>query len=77
LTNTPTVSVKAEQAQTARVGNLLRALDVPVDGIATSSEWGAAKPHRGFFDCVLKWTGMRRRGAQRLHRVPPGIGWCI
>ncbi|RAG80974.1 HAD family hydrolase [Streptacidiphilus pinicola] len=44
--------------QTARVAGLLRTLELPVDGIGTSGEWGAAKPHRGFFDCVLKWTGL-------------------
>lgn len=44
--------------QTARVGALLRSLELPADGVATSGEWGAAKPHRGFWDCVLRWTGL-------------------
>lgn len=43
--------------QTARVAGLLRALDLPVDGIATSGEWGAAKPTKAFFDCLLRWSG--------------------
>lgn len=39
--------------QTARAGQLLRALDLPADLIATSEEWGVAKPHPGFFAHVL------------------------
>ncbi|MFE4691281.1 HAD family hydrolase [Streptomyces sp. NPDC056749] len=35
--------------QTARAGELLRALDLPADLIATSGEWGVAKPDREFF----------------------------
>jgi FMN hydrolase / 5-amino-6-(5-phospho-D-ribitylamino)uracil phosphatase len=35
--------------QTARAGELLRALDLPTDGIATSGEWGVAKPAPEFF----------------------------
>jgi FMN hydrolase / 5-amino-6-(5-phospho-D-ribitylamino)uracil phosphatase len=35
--------------QTARAGELLRALDLPVDLVATSGEWGIAKPDAGFF----------------------------
>ncbi|WP_326644558.1 HAD family hydrolase [Nonomuraea fuscirosea] len=35
--------------QTARVAELLRALNLPVDGIATSGEWGVAKPDPRFF----------------------------
>ncbi|MFF7966795.1 HAD family hydrolase [Streptomyces sp. NPDC007903] len=40
--------------QTARVGELLRDLDVPADVIATSGEWGVAKPHPEFFHRVLE-----------------------
>ncbi|MEU5973797.1 HAD family hydrolase [Streptomyces sp. NPDC047315] len=36
--------------QTARAGELLRALDLPVDKVAVSGEWGVAKPSRGFFE---------------------------
>jgi FMN hydrolase / 5-amino-6-(5-phospho-D-ribitylamino)uracil phosphatase len=39
--------------QTARAGDLLRALDLPADLIATSGEWGVAKPSAAFFDRVL------------------------
>ncbi|MFJ4472887.1 HAD family hydrolase [Streptomyces sp. NPDC089424] len=39
--------------QTARAGELLRALDLPADLVATSQEWGAAKPHPEFFQRVL------------------------
>ncbi|GAB3471744.1 HAD family hydrolase [Actinophytocola sediminis] len=35
--------------QTARAAELLRALDLPVDQIATSGEWGVAKPSPEFF----------------------------
>ncbi|WP_158892401.1 HAD family hydrolase [Amycolatopsis anabasis] len=40
--------------QTARTGELLRELDLPVDAIATSEEWGAAKPDAAFFDRVVE-----------------------
>ncbi|MGW5331432.1 HAD family hydrolase [Streptomyces bauhiniae] len=40
--------------QTARVGELLRDLDVPADIIATSGEWGVAKPQPEFFHRVLE-----------------------
>ncbi|HZG06952.1 MAG TPA: HAD family hydrolase [Streptomyces sp.] len=39
--------------QTARAGQLLRALDLPVDAVATSDEWGVAKPSPGFFARVV------------------------
>jgi N-acetyl-D-muramate 6-phosphate phosphatase len=39
--------------QTPRAAELLRALDLPVDQIATSGEWGIAKPAAGFFDQVI------------------------
>jgi FMN phosphatase YigB (HAD superfamily) len=32
---------------------LLGALDLPVDQIATSGEWGVAKPSAGFFERVI------------------------
>ncbi|MEW2623940.1 HAD family hydrolase [Streptomyces sp. NPDC048106] len=40
--------------QPARVGQLLRELDLPADVIATSAEWGVAKPHPDFFLRVLE-----------------------
>ncbi|WP_324188163.1 HAD family hydrolase [Nocardia higoensis] len=36
--------------QTARAATLLRALELPCDAIATSGEWGVAKPDSAFFD---------------------------
>ncbi|MBJ7902784.1 HAD family hydrolase [Streptomyces sp. DSM 110735] len=39
--------------QTERVGQLLRGLDLPADVIATSGEWGVAKPQPEFFHRVL------------------------
>jgi FMN hydrolase / 5-amino-6-(5-phospho-D-ribitylamino)uracil phosphatase len=38
--------------QTPRAGELLRALDLPVDLIVTSGEWGVAKPQPEFFHRV-------------------------
>jgi FMN phosphatase YigB (HAD superfamily) len=38
--------------QTVRAAGLLRRLELPVDAIATSGEWGVAKPQAGFFDHV-------------------------
>lgn len=40
--------------QTSRVGDLLRNLDLPVDLIVTSGEWGVAKPQPEFFERVLE-----------------------
>lgn len=39
--------------QTVRAGRLLRALDLPVDFVGTSGEWGVAKPHPAFFERLL------------------------
>lgn len=43
--------------QTARAGELLRDLDLPVDVIATSGEWGVAKPDEAFFAQVVGAAG--------------------
>jgi len=43
--------------QTARMAALLRSLDLPVDALATSGEWGVAKPSAGFFERVATWSG--------------------
>jgi HAD superfamily hydrolase (TIGR01549 family) len=40
--------------QTPRAAQLLRALDLPVDYIGTSGEWGVAKPQPGFFERVVE-----------------------
>ncbi|WP_447004696.1 HAD family hydrolase [Saccharothrix isguenensis] len=42
--------------RTARGGELLRGLELPVDGIATSGEWGVAKPAPEFFERVVGMT---------------------
>ncbi|RJO77941.1 HAD family hydrolase [Nocardia panacis] len=42
--------------QTARAAELLRVLDIPCDSIATSGEWGVAKPDRAFFDRVAQFA---------------------
>ncbi|MFF2325563.1 MULTISPECIES: HAD family hydrolase [unclassified Streptomyces] len=39
--------------QTVKAGQLLRALDLPADFVATSGEWGCAKPAPDFFARVL------------------------
>lgn len=43
--------------QTAKAGAMLRGLDLPADVIATSDEWGAAKPSEDFFARVLEVSG--------------------
>jgi HAD superfamily hydrolase (TIGR01662 family) len=43
--------------QTARAAELLRALDLPADMIATSGEWGVAKPGSAFFAQVIGAAG--------------------
>ncbi|MFD4555825.1 HAD family hydrolase [Streptomyces sp. NPDC058469] len=40
--------------QTSRAGELLRDLDLPVDLVATSGDWGVAKPQLEFFERVLE-----------------------
>lgn len=40
--------------QTVRAGNLLRALNLPTDFIATSDDWGAEKPDTLFFEKVVQ-----------------------
>ncbi|MGW4412812.1 HAD family hydrolase [Nonomuraea sp. NPDC004702] len=44
--------------QTAKAGDLLRGLSLPIDAIATSAEWGVAKPDTAFFDRVIKFAGV-------------------
>ncbi|MEV6128881.1 HAD family hydrolase [Streptomyces violaceusniger] len=43
--------------QSLRAGELLRELGLPVDDVATSSEWGVAKPDPEFFRRVLELGG--------------------
>ncbi|MFE6408137.1 HAD family hydrolase [Streptomyces sp. NPDC057837] len=40
--------------QTARAGELLRALGLPADLVVTSGEWGVAKPSEEFFRRVIE-----------------------
>lgn len=40
--------------RTERVGELLRRLDLPADLVATSDEWGVAKPDPAFFAKVIE-----------------------
>lgn len=40
--------------QTRRAGELLRDLNLPVDLVVTSGEWGVAKPQAEFFERVLE-----------------------
>ncbi|MFI2118204.1 HAD family hydrolase [Streptomyces rubiginosohelvolus] len=47
--------------QTVRAGELLRALDLPADVVATSGEWGCAKPSPEFFAKVLDASGAPAR----------------
>ncbi|GAA2740599.1 hypothetical protein GCM10010440_08320 [Kitasatospora cinereorecta] len=42
--------------QNDAVTGLLRGLDLPADGIATSGEWGIRKPSPAFFDRVAEWA---------------------
>ncbi|MBN1174099.1 MAG: HAD family hydrolase [Micromonosporaceae bacterium] len=44
--------------QTDRAARLLRKLDLPVDAVATSGEWGVAKPDPRFFAQLVAWVGM-------------------
>lgn len=43
--------------QTVRAGALLRGLDLPVDQVATSGEWGVAKPSPMFFARLVQEAG--------------------
>ncbi|MFJ6011702.1 HAD family hydrolase [Streptomyces sp. NPDC092952] len=47
--------------QTVKAGQLLRALDLPADLIATSGEWGCAKPSPEFFARVIDASGAPAR----------------
>ncbi|MFF7158566.1 HAD-IIIA family hydrolase [Streptomyces sp. NPDC008139] len=51
------IKVLAAGNQTARVGELLRGLDLPLDLVATSAEWAVAKPSPGFYAKVVEVAG--------------------
>jgi HAD superfamily hydrolase (TIGR01549 family) len=42
--------------QTARAGGIMRGMGLPADMIATSDDWGAAKPDPAFFDALVAGT---------------------
>lgn len=44
--------------QTVRAGELLRTLDLPADLIATSGDWGVAKPSSAFFERLIAEAGV-------------------
>lgn len=46
--------------QTARAGRFLRELNLPCDVLATSDDWGVAKPDVGFFDKLVAVSGHNR-----------------
>jgi HAD superfamily hydrolase (TIGR01549 family) len=63
--------------QTIRAGELLRDLDLPVDAVATSGEWGPKKPDPAFFTRLLEWAPGRPEeilyvGDHRDNDVIPG-----
>jgi len=47
--------------QTVKAAGLLRALNLPIDLVATSGEWGVAKPDPRFFDRVAAFAPVARR----------------
>ncbi|TDC19083.1 HAD family hydrolase [Streptomyces sp. 8K308] len=47
------VRVAVAGNQTSRAGELLRALDLPVDAVAVSGDWRVAKPSEEFFQRVI------------------------
>ncbi len=53
------VRVAVAGNQTSRAGALLRALDLPVDAVAVSGEWGVAKPSPEFFFRVTDLAAAR------------------
>lgn len=42
--------------QSAKAAKMLRALHLPCDALATSGEWGVAKPSPAFFRAVIGWA---------------------
>lgn len=49
-------SLKIEKTTASKAGDPLRRLDLPVELVATSDEWGVAKPAPEFFDRVIDST---------------------
>lgn len=46
--------------RTSRAGRFLRELNLPCDVLATSDDWGAAKPDLAFFDKLVAVSGHER-----------------
>lgn len=42
--------------QNLTAGQCLRRLALPVNGVATSAEWGVSKPAIGFFERITEWV---------------------
>ncbi|MFI9275156.1 HAD family hydrolase [Kitasatospora sp. NPDC052896] len=42
--------------QNLRAGELLRSMRLPADDLATSAEWGVAKPDPAFFERIAAWA---------------------
>jgi len=47
--------------QTARAGRFIRELNLPADVIATSDDWGVAKPDVAFFSKLIEVSGHRAK----------------
>ena len=54
--------------QTAKAGRILRAMRLPADLVATSDDWGVAKPGQAFFQRIAEIAPAARR--DRLRRRP-------
>lgn len=60
--------------QTARAGKILRGLHLPVDMIATSADWGTAKPDPTFFRRLVDQAPC---GAEEICYVGDRLDWDI
>lgn len=60
--------------QTSRAGEILRCLDLPVDMIATSADWGTAKPEAAFFRHL---TAAAPCGAEEICYVGDRLDWDV
>lgn len=64
------VTVCVAGNQTARAGELLRGLALPADRVATSGEWGVAKPQPEFFSRVRELAGTAPESTLYVGDVP-------
>lgn len=58
--------------QSARAGELLRALGLPADVVATSEEWGVAKPDPAFFAKVVEAARAQPHQVLYVGDIPAG-----